>query len=189
MISRAENQGISEKWFSPCQFVSTLSQENIRVQIWKASKRYYGILCSGNNKFGGLKIFESLFPNGIYRDFYYEPQAVNREGRVAPVQEIFQEHVQEHLVLMGEGGIGKTTFLEHQLSVLLKEKEQMPDMIPVYVELNRCPNVIGQWYSSKITLIQISHGLKPIRNCWTVCGFPCFCVCLRAETRQKKSSR
>ena len=50
---------------------------------------------------------------------------------------------------MGEGGIGKTTFLAHQLSVLLKEKEQMPDMIPVYVELNRCPNVIGQWYSSK----------------------------------------
>ena len=149
LISRAENQGISEKWFSPCQFVSTLSQENIRVQIWKASKRYYGILCSGNNKFGGLKIFESLFPNGIYRDVYYEPLAVNREGRVTPVQEIFQEHVQEHLVLMGEGGIGKTTFLAHQLSVLLKEKEQMPDMIPVYVELNRCPNVIGQWYSSK----------------------------------------
>lgn len=149
LISRAENYGISEKWFSPFQPARTPSPKNIRVQIWQASQQYYEILCSGNNKFGGLKIFESLFPNGIYQDVYYEPLAVNREGRVAPVQEIFQEHVQEHLVLMGEGGIGKTTFLAHQLSVLLKDKEQMPDMIPVYVELNRCPNIIGQWYSSK----------------------------------------
>lgn len=149
LITRAENQGISEKWFSPCQFVRTSSPENIRVQIWKASKRYYGILCSGNNKFGGLKVFESLFPNGIYQNVYYEPLAVNREGKIAPIQEIFQEHIQEHLVLMGEGGIGKTTFLAHQLSVLQKDKGQMPDMIPIYVELNRCPSVIGQWYSPK----------------------------------------
>ena len=149
LISRAENQGISEKWFSPFQSARTPSPGNIRVQIWQASRRYYEILCSGRNKFGGLKIFESLFPNGIYQDVYYEPLAVNREGRIAPVQEIFQEHGQEHLVLMGEGGIGKTTFLAHQLSVLLKEKGQMPDMVPVYVELNRCPNIIGQWYSSR----------------------------------------
>lgn len=149
LISRAENQGISEKWFSPYQFVDSASSEDIRVQIWQASQRYYDILCSGNSKFGGLKIFESLFPNGIYHDVYYEPLAINREGRVASVQEIFQEHGREHLVLMGEGGIGKTTFLAHQLSVLLKDKEQMPDMIPIYVELNRCPNVIGQWHSSK----------------------------------------
>ena len=27
-----------------------------------ASQKYYEILCSGNNKFGGLKIFEALFP-------------------------------------------------------------------------------------------------------------------------------
>lgn len=149
LISRAENQGISEKWFSPFQSVGSTSSESICVQIWQASQRYYKILCSGNNKFGGLKIFESLFPNGIYQDVYYEPLAVNKEGRVASVQEIFQEHGQEHLVLMGEGGIGKTTFLAHQLSVLLKDKGRMPDMIPIYVELNRCPNIIGQWYSSK----------------------------------------
>lgn len=149
LISRAENQGISEKWFSPFQSVGSTSSENICVQIWQASQRCYKILCSGNNKFGGLKIFESLFPNGIYQDVYYEPLAVNKEGRVASVQEIFQEHGQEHLVLMGEGGIGKTTFLAHQLSVLLKDKGRMPDMIPIYVELNRCPNIIGQWYSSK----------------------------------------
>ena len=149
LISRAENQGISEKWFSPYQSVCLTSSEDIRIQIWQASRRYYKILCSGNNKFGGLKIFESLFPNGIYQDVYYEPLAVNKEGRVAPVQEIFQEHRREHLVLMGEGGIGKTTFLAHQLSVLLKDKGQMPDMIPIYIELNRCPNVIGQWHSSK----------------------------------------
>ncbi len=149
LISRAENLGISEKWFAPHHFAGPAASEDIRFQIWQASRQYYEILCSGNNKFGGLKIFESLFPNGIYKDVYYEPLAVNREGRIAPVQEIFQEHRQEHLVLMGEGGIGKTTFLAHQLSVLLKDKEQMPDLIPVYVELNRCPGSIGQWYSSK----------------------------------------
>ena len=145
LISRAESQGISEKWFSPYQFVKSASSKDIRVQIWQASRRYYDILCYGNNKFGGLKILESLFPNGTYHDVYYEPLAINREGRVAPVQEIFQEHVREHLVLMGEGGIGKTTFLAHQLSVLLKGKEQMPDMIPIYVELNKCPSAIGHW--------------------------------------------
>ncbi len=122
LISRAENQGISEKWFSLFQSVRTPLPKNIRVQIWLASQRYYEILCSGSNKFGGLKVFESLFTNGINQDVYYEPLAVNREGRVAPVQEIFREHGQEHLVLMGEGGIGKTTFLAHQLSVLLMNK-------------------------------------------------------------------
>ena len=91
----------------------------------------------------GSRYLRPFFPNGIYKDVYYEPLAVNREGRVAPVQEIFQEHGDEHLVLMGEGGIGKTTFLAHQLSVLLKDKAQVPDMIPVYVELNRCPSIIG----------------------------------------------
>ena len=101
LISRAESQGISEKWFSPYQFVKSASSKDIRVQIWQASRRYYDILCYGNNKFGGLKILESLFPNGTYHDVYYEPLAINREGRVAPVQEIFQEHVREHLVLMG----------------------------------------------------------------------------------------
>jgi hypothetical protein len=149
LISLAENLGISEKWFTPFHSTGQTEQEDIRVKIWKASQKYYEILCSGNNKFGGLKIFEALFPNGIYKDVYYEPLAVNREGRVAPVQEIFQEHGDEHLVLMGEGGIGKTTFLAHQLSVLLKDKAQVPDMIPVYVELNRCPSIIGEWYSSK----------------------------------------
>ena len=149
LISLAENLGISEKWFTPFHGTGQTEQEDIRVKIWKASQKYYEILCAGNNKFGGLKIFEALFPNGIYKDVYYEPLAVNREGRVAPVQEIFQEHGDEHLVLMGEGGIGKTTFLAHQLSVLLKDKAQVPDMIPVYVELNRCPSTIGEWYSSK----------------------------------------
>ena len=96
-----------------------------------------------------LKIFESLFPDGIYRDVYYEPLAINREGKVAPIQEIFQEHGQEHLVLMGEGGIGKTTFLAHQMSALLKDRKQIPELIPIYIELNRCPSVIGEWYSSK----------------------------------------
>lgn len=147
LISRAENLGISEKWFAP--HYCLIASEDIRVQIWKASRHYYEILCSGNNKFGGLKIFESLFPNGIYKDVYYEPLAINREGRIAPVQEIFQEHRQEHLVLMGEGGIGKTTFLVHQMSILLRDKEQMPELIPVYIELNRCPCDIGQWYSPK----------------------------------------
>lgn len=149
LISLAENLGISEKWFSPSHSSSPVSAEDIRVQIWRASQQYYELLCSRNNKFGGLKIFETLFPNGVYKDVYYEPLAVNREGKVAPVQEIFREHGQEHLVVMGEGGIGKTTFLAHQLSVLLKDNEQMPDTIPIYVELNRCPSIIGRWYSSR----------------------------------------
>ena len=145
LISRAEKQGISEKWFSPDQFVNSVSSKDIRIQLYQASQRYYDILCSGNNKFGGLKIFESLFPNGIYHDVYYEPLAINKEGKAVPVQEIFQEHGREHLVLMGEGGIGKTTFLAHQLSLFLKDGKQMPNMIPIYVELNKCPSAIGNW--------------------------------------------
>ena len=149
LIIRAENHGIAEKWFAPFCIHTPEASPDTRSQIWRASRKYYEILCSGNNKFGGLKIFESLFPDGIYRDVYYEPLAINREGKVAPVQEIFQEHGQEHLVLMGEGGIGKTTFLAHQMSALLKDREQIPGPIPIYIELNRCPSVIGEWYSSK----------------------------------------
>lgn len=149
LISRAEKQGIAEKWFNPNKVTDLAASDDIRAQIWQASQQNYEILCSGNNKFGRLKIFESLFPSGFYKDVYYDPMAVDRKGQMVPVQKIFQEHSKEHLVLMGEGGIGKTTFLAHQLSVLLKDKEQMPDLIPVYIELNRCPADIGQWYSAK----------------------------------------
>lgn len=149
LISRAQKHGIAEKWFAPFNVNDSSELEDISVKIWRASQEYFKILCSGNNKFGQLKIYENLFPNGTYRDVYYEPFAVNKEGKVAPVQEIFKGHKRENLVLMGEGGIGKTTFLAHQLSVLLKDNEQMPDIIPIYIELNRCPNTIGEWYSSK----------------------------------------
>lgn len=39
LISRAENQGISEKWFSPYRSVGSASSEDIRIQIWLSIRR------------------------------------------------------------------------------------------------------------------------------------------------------
>lgn len=122
---------------------------DIKQILLSAARENYRQLCSENNKFGDLKIFEDLFPEGIYQTTYQDFYAESEEGEVKPIQILFDEHQKEHVMLVGEGGIGKTTFLAYQMSTQLNDHVENPSIIPIYIELNRCPATIGNWYSPK----------------------------------------
>ena len=69
LISLAENLGISEKWFTPFHSTGQTEQEDIRVKIWKASQKYYEILCSGNNKLEGSRYLRPFFRMAFIKMF------------------------------------------------------------------------------------------------------------------------
>ena len=122
--------------------------ESVQKRILQASINQRKELFEGTNKFGGLDIFENLFPNAEpWRD-YDEPVGVDQEGHTFPVMKYYEMYSKENILLEGEGGIGKTTFLAH----LLKQSGAKTDrqMIPFYIELNNCPPEIGDWYSAKL---------------------------------------
>lgn len=55
----------------------------------------------------------------------------------------------KNLILLGEGGIGKTTFLIHMMKTFYENKKESFNKVPIYIELNRCPTEIGMWYSDR----------------------------------------
>ncbi len=125
-----------------------LSTSELRTRILSASIREYEQLHVENNKFHGLRIYEKLFPGGYELPKYYEGYGTFENEKVIPVGQIYTETGNSHIALLGEGGIGKTTFLAHLMDSMLSKKDDCTQ-IPVYIELNKCPRVIAKWFSEK----------------------------------------
>lgn len=94
-------------------------------------------------------ISEKLFPRGFLLPQYYEGYGVTEEGVEKPLSDLYKEYMDRNLILLGEGGIGKTTFLIHMMKTFYENKKESFDKVPIYIELNRCPAEIGMWYSDR----------------------------------------
>ena len=61
-----------------------------------------------------------------------------------------------NIAIVGEGGIGKTTFLHQLMSDEFLDQNgvvknyKYGDSIPFFIELNRCPEKIREWYDETI---------------------------------------
>lgn len=116
-------------------------------EIEKASITQREQIFKGNNKFNGLKIFEGLIPFAEAEARFDEPVGVDtedKEGKEVLLDEYFEKHANENLMLIGEGGIGKTTFLAHLMETITPDKDSA--VVPIYIELNCCPPEVGDWY-------------------------------------------
>ena len=73
----------------------------------------------------------------------------------APLTELYEKSNSD-IAVVGDGGIGKTTFLQH----LMEDEFLLPDgttraytesrPVLFFIELNRCPDHVGEWYDGAL---------------------------------------
>lgn len=123
--------------------------------LWECSKREFLLSCKEGGRFATLDIIKTILPKGyvVEPDFparYREP-----DGRISPVMDICKQG-RDNISIVGEGGIGKTTFL-HQwmrgefLDGNGKERRYKSGCpVPFFIELNRCPEQMKDWYQEAL---------------------------------------
>lgn len=128
----------------------------MEYQLWKASQQ--DLLCSRmeGNRFSSLNVIQNLLPKGYITVPHFETKGIIDHGSPVRVIDICRAST-EHIAVVGDGGIGKTTFL-HQ--IMLDEYMDNPSNeydefiparyksghpVPFFIELNRCPSNIHEW--------------------------------------------
>ena len=133
----------------PIRF-STLEQ-----QLWTASQHEYITSHEEGNRFHSLdNIIQKLLPSGYFTDGRFDTNGRLADGTEAPLVDLCAQ-TKGHIAIVGEGGIGKTTFLQYLLQNEFMGSKGEPrrfagGTIPFFVELNRCPAHIAKWYSSSL---------------------------------------
>lgn len=127
----------------------------LEKQLWTASQHEYIASHGEGNRFHSLNnIIQKLLPSGYFTDGRFDTHGRLADGTVAPLVDLC-EQTKGHIAIIGEGGIGKTTFLQYLLQNEFMASKTKPrkfagGTIPFFVELNRCPAHIAKWYSSSL---------------------------------------
>ncbi len=128
---------------------------NFHKNIWDASQKFFLQLCEKGNRFHSINIIKQLLPNGYITNDAFTSIGKTIDGIEAPLFNLCST-INTDIVIVGDGGIGKTTFLQQLLrdsfldsegrkSVYSKEK-----CIPFFIELNNCPEHIANWYDTSL---------------------------------------
>lgn len=135
------------------ELISREEQTLFRQSIWKASQQDFFISHRKGNRFAALNIIERLLPKGYIEpeimDFHFD--CSNKE--LKSIDDIC-DSTDDNISITGEGGIGKTTFLQKILERTFGAEESPKEYnhdcpIPIFIELNRCPKDIGEWYNDQ----------------------------------------
>lgn len=133
----------------------------LEFRLWKASQRDLLRSRMQGRRFSSFSIIQSLLPKGYIAVPRFEARGMVDGGAPAKLMEICHESTR-HIAVIGDGGIGKTTFL-HQ--IMLDEymegscsdtSEWQPTAyrsgrpIPFFIELNRCPANVREWYDDSL---------------------------------------
>lgn len=127
---------------------------SFRTTIWEASKNAFKQSRMRGGRFYNINIIDCLLPRGYVSndDIIFHLKASQPE--LQTLQGICNDST-ENVAITGEGGIGKTTFLQKimELSYMTESKEcrstPMHSYIPIFIELNRCPINISESYDPK----------------------------------------
>lgn len=123
--------------------------------LWECSKRDFLLSCQAGGRFASLDIIKAILPRGYVVEPDFPARYRGSDGHISPVMDICKSG-EENIAIVGEGGIGKTTFL-HQLmrgeflndnGKERKYKSGCP--VPFFIELNRCPEQIKDWYQEPL---------------------------------------
>lgn len=133
-----------------CQILSApLSEE-----IWKGSQQSFLQSHAEGNRFHDLNIIERLLPKGYVSENVFKFRGKEEDGTIRPLKDICSEDNTD-IAVTGEGGIGKTTFLQQLLEDEFLDSNKEPAQyktghpIPVFIELRRCPALIENWYEDQ----------------------------------------
>ena len=125
----------------------------LRERIWHCSQQSYFISHKKGNRFAALNIIERLLPKG-----YIEPEIMDfhfdsSNHDLKTIDDICDSTL-DNIAITGEGGIGKTTFMQKVLERTFGSEKEPKEYIssnpiPIFIELNRCPKEIGDWYDDR----------------------------------------
>lgn len=125
-------------------------------RLWKASQNDFLRSRTKGSRFESLNIIQNLLPRGYTASPHFDAKGVMDGKKPRRIMDICQES-DEHMAIVGNGGIGKTTFL-HQImldeylkddpdaeSGYLSAEYKSGRPVPFFIELNRCPEKIREW--------------------------------------------
>ncbi len=156
--NKREKKQIKEHYSLNLDFMNlqyTAEELKFKKKLWLASQRNYLISHEKGNRFYNLNIIKKLLPQGFLTNTHFVSYGKTEEGKIAPVKELC-EGTNNSVAIIGDGGIGKTTFLQDLMGKEFlqangKPKEYMESRaVFVFVELNRCPRNIENWYNDSL---------------------------------------
>lgn len=128
---------------------SESASSHAKESIWGASQRDYIESRSEGNRFANLNILSRLLPSGYVVQDRWQDYGKTEDGEIMPLQELLDIYADDNVSVIGEGGIGKTTFLLKLMEGVYESKYDKKAPVPIFIELNKCPTSIGEWISSK----------------------------------------
>ncbi len=124
-------------------------------QIWEAEQNAFLFSHEEGSRFFDLNIIERLLPHGYITENTFLLRARTTDGEIRPLMDIYKENPRQDIAITGEGGIGKTTFLQQLLKEEFWDNDKHPTTyksgrpIPIFIELKQCPLQIQDWYEEK----------------------------------------
>ncbi len=106
------------------------------------SFKQYEQLTKKDGKFHNLNIIQGIFPNATFFDLEYN--GMDEENSIYPLKSFIENYSKESLMLIGEGGIGKTSMLFYIMKMHYMGSLICPH-VPIYIELNKCPSQPDSW--------------------------------------------
>ncbi len=116
--------------------------ENIKKLFQIAAKRQYNELTQNGNKFHNINIVKEIFPQASIYELEFCGIGENKERM--NLSEFIEYYENDSLMLLGDGGIGKTTSLFHVMQSYNNGSFKL-SQVPLYVELNRCTSNFETW--------------------------------------------
>lgn len=93
---------------------TSIEEMSLKKELWIVSKERYIDSHNKGNRFYALNIIERLLPQGFFTNTYFLSCGKTEDGRVAPINELCRQ-TNSNIAIIGAGGIGKTTFLQHMM--------------------------------------------------------------------------
>lgn len=158
MQSKTSKPLIKENYALNLDFMKlNISMDSIMLkkELWLSAQRSFIESHRKGNRFYSLNIIERLLPYGYVDNGYLPTRGKAEDGTIAPLISLCK-NTDSNIAVVGDGGIGKTTFLQHlmQETFLTADGEPLEYMthspVMFFIELNRCPDHIGDWYDSSL---------------------------------------
>ena len=137
------------------RFDAPMAELALKEELWKAAQAGFIASRREGGRFHKLDIIERLLPQGHFSQKRFASRGQAEDGTEAPLTELCARSKSD-IAVVGDGGIGKTTFLQH----LMEEEFLLPDgtaqpymgnrSVPFFIELNRCPDHVGEWYDDAL---------------------------------------
>lgn len=124
----------------------------LQQRIWEAEQRAFLFSHKEGSRFFDLNIIERLLPHGYITKNTFLLRARTTDGEIRPLMDIYKDNPRQDIAVTGEGGIGKTTFLQQLLEEEFWDDNKRPSIyksgrpVPIFIELKQCPSQIQDWY-------------------------------------------